>query len=52
MNDWHAKSVKEVLSALETDRERGLSAPEAARRLERYGPNRLEGAKKSEAKRS
>jgi len=46
MNDWHAKSVKEVLSALETDRERGLSGKEAARRLERYGPNRLEGTKR------
>jgi len=35
-----------VLDALETDGVRGLTAAEAARRLERYGRNELEGKKK------
>ena len=46
MGDWHARSVRETLSALETRRDRGLSGAEAERRLARYGPNRLEGAKR------
>ena len=41
MNAWYAKSVKQVLGELETDRERGLSPGEAGRRLERWGPNEL-----------
>ena len=41
MNAWYAKSVKQVLGELETDRERGLSPAEAGRRLERWGPNEL-----------
>ncbi|MDD6160497.1 MAG: calcium-translocating P-type ATPase, PMCA-type [Oscillospiraceae bacterium] len=35
----------EVLSRLDTDRARGLSSGEAERRLEQYGPNRLQEAK-------
>ncbi len=38
---WHALDRAAVESALATD-ERGLSEAEAARRLEHYGPNRLE----------
>ena len=39
--EWHALSPVECLRRLEASRE-GLSSAEAARRLERYGPNRLE----------
>ena len=37
----HNLRVHEALALLETDRERGLTSEEAARRLERYGPNVL-----------
>lgn len=37
---WHARPVDEVARLLETSN-RGLTAAEAARRRERYGPNRL-----------
>ena len=43
MSAWHSKSLSETLNELGTDRRRGLTAAEAAKRLERYGPNRLEG---------
>ena len=43
MNAWHSKSLGETLNELGTDRRGGLSAAEAAKRLEKYGPNRLEG---------
>ncbi len=43
MNAWHSKSLGETLNELGTDRWGGLSAAEAAKRLEKYGPNRLEG---------
>ena len=39
--EWHSVTIEEVLAALETDPKRGLSEEEAARRLERYGPNAL-----------
>ncbi|MBT8402683.1 MAG: cation-transporting P-type ATPase, partial [Gemmatimonadetes bacterium] len=39
--DWHALPATEVLRRLSTDSE-GMSDDEAARRLETYGPNRLE----------
>ena len=42
MSSWHGQSAGQVLSELETDRERGLSREEAESRLARYGPNRLE----------
>ena len=44
MEPWHSKSLAETLSALNTDRRRGLSAAEAERRLAKYGPNRLSEA--------
>ncbi|MDO8793066.1 MAG: HAD-IC family P-type ATPase [Vicinamibacterales bacterium] len=37
---WHAQPVEEVLDRLETS-SKGLSGDEAARRLARFGPNRL-----------
>ena len=39
---WHALSAKEVAEKLGTDLEAGLSASEAADRLQRYGPNALQ----------
>ena len=42
MAAWHSKTTKAVLAELDTDRERGLSADEARRRLDTYGPNELE----------
>jgi len=38
---WHVRDAADVLAELESSRERGLSADEAARRLEREGPNRI-----------
>ncbi|MDP3768138.1 MAG: HAD-IC family P-type ATPase, partial [Dehalococcoidia bacterium] len=38
---WHALSPGEVARDFEVDPETGLSAEEAERRLERWGPNRL-----------
>ena len=38
---WHALEVSDVLPALNTSPERGLTADEAASRLERYGHNEL-----------
>ncbi len=43
MSAWHSRSLGETLGELGTDRRRGLTASEAAKRLEKYGPNRLEG---------
>jgi Ca2+-transporting ATPase len=37
----HAQRLDDLLTSLEVDRERGLSAREAALRLERYGANQL-----------
>ncbi len=42
---WHRVQTKEVLEGLDSAIE-GLSADEAARRLERYGPNELEEKKR------
>ncbi len=42
MQHWHTLTPREAASALETDLERGLDPAAAARRLERYGPNRIE----------
>ena len=39
---WHTSEVEEVLRALGTDVESGLSSEEADRRLEESGPNELE----------
>ena len=52
MRAWHTLSRGEVLEELQTHRRRGLGEKEAAARLARYGPNRLEGkAKDSTVKR-
>ena len=40
MGDWHSKSVSQAMGELEASRQ-GLSQREAARRLEKYGPNQL-----------
>jgi magnesium-transporting ATPase (P-type) len=37
---WHSSTAQDVLAALDSNRQ-GLSESEAARRLSRYGPNRL-----------
>ncbi len=42
--DWHALPVPEVLEALGTHRQRGLTAAEVAARQERYGFNELQEA--------
>ncbi|HLO75904.1 MAG TPA: HAD-IC family P-type ATPase [Magnetospirillum sp.] len=38
---WHILTVRETCDRLDSDRERGLSAIEAQRRLDRHGPNAL-----------
>ena len=40
IHDWHASNVSELVAALDSSPV-GLSAPEAAARLEQYGPNHL-----------
>ena len=45
MKSWYTLSEEEVLKELQTDRETGLSGAESAARLEKYGPNELEGHK-------
>ncbi|MDX1688044.1 MAG: cation-translocating P-type ATPase [Candidatus Promineifilaceae bacterium] len=42
MSDWYQQTAEEVIAALETDPEEGLSSSEARRRLEEVGPNELE----------
>jgi P-type Ca2+ transporter type 2C len=42
--DWHALTPEETLHQLATPPDSGLTSEEAARRLERYGPNQLEEA--------
>ncbi len=44
-----ARSAADVLGALIDDPEHGLAAPEAARRLERFGPNTLRAAPRRSA---
>ena len=39
---WHKSEAAEVLRALDTDAESGLSDKEAAQRLAEQGPNELE----------
>ncbi|HTV36080.1 MAG TPA: HAD-IC family P-type ATPase, partial [Xanthobacteraceae bacterium] len=43
---WHAISADDVVERLATNREKGLDAAEASRRLKNYGPNRLPEGKK------
>ena len=40
-SDWHLRPAAEVLQAQQTDAARGLSAEEAARRLQEHGTNEL-----------
>lgn len=42
---WHARSIEWTSKRLTTNESRGLTSEEAARRLERYGPNALAPAK-------
>ena len=44
---WHALSREEVLEKLDSGLEEGLSNNEAAKRLEKYGPNQLAEGKKT-----
>ncbi|MER7456769.1 HAD-IC family P-type ATPase [Micromonospora sp. NPDC126480] len=43
---WHARPAAEVAAEFGVDPRTGLSSAEAARRLERHGPNRLAEAKR------
>ena len=43
---WHAVAVEDVVKRLATDVGKGLEANEAAKRLQKYGPNRLPEGKK------
>jgi hypothetical protein len=43
---WYAMLVAEVAKQLQVDPAKGLSAGEAAQRLQQYGPNVLAGKKK------
>ena len=38
---WYAQDAEAVIAAVDTDRDRGLSAAEAARRLAEHGPNSI-----------
>lgn len=40
MGDWHSRSVSQVMEEVK-GHPGGLTAREAARRLEQYGPNQL-----------
>lgn len=44
---WHSGSLKEILSALNTDAKRGLSEKEAEIRLEKYGKNIIADKKRT-----
>jgi len=43
---WHAVAVDDVVKRLATDIAKGLAANNAAKRLQKYGPNRLPEGKK------
>src|SRR5207302_1231405 len=42
---WFAREIADVVNALESDAEHGLTKAEAAERLSRYGPNQIEAEK-------
>jgi Ca2+-transporting ATPase len=44
MSDWHSRGLDEVMDELGTSAQ-GLTAKEAEARLQRYGPNELQGRK-------
>ena len=46
MSQWYAKTPGQVLSELDVRQSSGLSPRQAEQRLEKYGPNKLAGAKK------
>ena len=43
---WHAVAVDDVVKRFATDIGKGLEADEAAKRLQKYGPNRLPEGKR------
>ena len=45
-NNFETLSAKETILKLETNEEKGLTSLEAQKRLEKYGPNKLEEKKK------
>ncbi len=45
--NWHAVAAAEALAQLQVDPGDGLSTEEAQRRLQQYGPNRIEAAAKA-----
>jgi Ca2+-transporting ATPase len=45
VSGWHRLEISEILERLETDPARGLSEPEAKRRLAERGPNELQAAR-------
>ena len=47
MSQWFTKTPDQVMSDLESDQRKGLSSSQAEQRLAKYGPNRLEGARKA-----
>lgn len=46
MKSWYHLSEEEVLNELQTNQKNGLTEEESAARLEKYGPNELEGHKR------
>ncbi|GBG24879.1 Calcium-transporting ATPase 1 [Hondaea fermentalgiana] len=44
---WHVMDCESVAAKMETDMAKGLTAAEAAARLEKYGPNKLTEARKA-----
>src|SRR5271169_1341673 len=46
VSTWHAMTADEVIERLNTNAKNGLDAAEAAKRLQKYGPNRLPEGKK------
>lgn len=45
--DWYKKSIDKTVEGLMTDARLGLNDSEASARLEKYGPNKLEEAKRT-----
>jgi Ca2+-transporting ATPase len=44
IGDWHGRPISDILDQLATDPQKGISSEEAARRLEKYGLNKLDEA--------
>ena len=45
-SSFYAQDAQDAVRALQTDAKEGLSAAQAAQRLEQYGPNKLNEARK------